>query len=154
MPSCEYAETGFLSRRMRDEHLDSSHQEESSTSKPLSDDSEVDEIQPLFFDLVRLDKVEAVKSILHHWSKLNTSVQSELFSLVANSGSASMAQLLGENDRLPSDIVLRFLPTAIESQNLETAGWWLSWSGKDNLKYYHPRIVTDILKATLSPESR
>lgn len=118
--SCEYAEIGFLSRRMRDEHLDSGHQESKSKAHLLPDDLDLDEIQPLFFDLIRFDKVEEVKSIFHHFGKLNASVQTQLRGLVASTGSAAMAQVVCEN---PPDSY--FFIQSVGGINFETFRWCL-----------------------------
>ena len=127
--SCEYAEIGFLSRRMRDEHLDSGHREVESQVESLSSNLDIDEIQPLFFDLIRLDKVEAVKSILPHFSTLSQGVRSELDKLTAFSGSASMAQVLFGYDDKDPDRGWRhreFLAESIRGKNFETLRWSLS----------------------------
>ena len=122
--SCEYAEIGFLSRKMRDEHLESSHQEIKSQSELVPSNPDVDELQPLFFDLIRLDKVEAVKNIQHHFSKLDEAVQTELLHLVASSGSASMALVLCNGRSKPE--MMNICISSIKSMNFETLRWFLS----------------------------
>lgn len=109
---------------MRDEHLDSGHQEAKSQAKLVPSNLDIDEIQPLFFDLIRLDKVEAVYSILHHFHKLEKSVQYELEELVASSGSASMAQMMCNYGL--SDRQLLLLAKSISGMNFETFRWFLS----------------------------
>lgn len=121
--SCEYAEIGFLSRRMRDEHLDSNHQEAKPQAELLPINSDIDEIQPLFFDLIRLDKVQAVKSIQHHFNKLAYSVRLELIKLIGFSGSVSMAQVM--RDWICAES-FQFWTASIEGMNLETCRWTLS----------------------------
>jgi hypothetical protein len=116
---------------MRDEHLDSYHQEEKSQAKVLPNDLDEDEIQPLLFDLIRLDKVEAVKTILHHSNKLDSSVKTELIKLAAFSGSAAMLQLVcnhyGNSDYgHPVRLTTKFLIDSIRGMNLETLRWFLS----------------------------
>lgn len=107
---------------MRDEHLDSGHQEGKSQGKLPPSDLDIDEIQPLFFDLIRLDKVEAVKSILHHFSKLSGFVQDELEYLVAFSGSASMAEVVCTRSYVSPSLFVK----SIEGMNFETFRWLLS----------------------------
>lgn len=109
---------------MRDEHLDSGHQETKSQAKLFPSNLDIDEIQPLFFDLIRLDKVEAVNSILHHFNKLKVSVQEDLEELVASSGSASMAQVVCKLEGRERDLLL--LAKSIEGMNFETFRWFLS----------------------------
>lgn len=106
---------------MRDEHLDSGHQEAKPQAKLSPSNLDLDEIQPLFFDLIRLDKVEEVKRIFHYFGKLKNSVRDELKNLVASSGSASMAQVVCDGP--PNEI---FLIEAIKGMNFETFRWCLS----------------------------
>lgn len=120
--SCEYAEKGFLSRRMRDEHLDFSHQKAESQPEMLPSNFDIDEMQPLFFDLIRLDKVEAVKGNLKYFDQFTYPVQEELTDLVASSGSASMAQVLCTF----RSRVMRFCIIAVNSMNFETLRWFLT----------------------------
>lgn len=132
---------------MRDEHLDSGHQEGKSQGKLSPSDPDIDEIQPLFFDLIRLDKVEAVKSILHHFSKLDDSVRNELEDLVAFSGSASMAEVvctLSAGDR-----ALWHLARSIEGMNFETFRWFLSRIDDVIMKNRRLYDCGDVLRALL-----
>lgn len=120
---------------MRDEHLDFGHLEANTQAKLFPSNLDMDEIQPLFFDLIRLDKVEAVNSIMHYFDKLEDIVQTELQDLVALSGSASMVQVLynrrggGEYERCTE--YFRFLANSIKGMNFETLRWLLSRT--DNL---------------------
>jgi Ankyrin repeat len=112
---------------MRDEHLDSSHQEAKSQAELLANNLDEDEIQPLLFDLIRLDKVEAVKTILHHSNTLNSSVKEELIKLAAFSGSAAMVQLVYnhyEGDTLRGSS--HFLIKSLQGMNFETLRWFVS----------------------------
>ncbi|MCJ1267692.1 hypothetical protein MMC22_007578 [Lobaria immixta] len=145
--SCEYAQIGFLSRRMRDEHLDSGHQEAKPQAKLLPSNPDLDETQPLFFDLIRLDKVEEVNRIFDYFSKLNDSVQKELKDLVASSGSASMAQVVcnGPPNR-------DFLVKAIKVMNFETFRWCLSHIDSP-IKELHASWLSDIIGELIKSES-
>lgn len=146
--SCDYAEIGFLSRRMRDEHLDSGHQEAKSQAKLFPSNLDIDEIQPLFFDLIRLDKVEAVNSILHHFNKLTNSVQCELEELVASSGSASMAQVVCNPWDKNKELVL--LAKSISGVNFETFRWFRSRIDsviRENYTNYGGHILQALLKS-------
>jgi hypothetical protein len=111
---------------MRDEHLDSYHQEAESHAEFLPNNLDEDEIQPLLFDLIRLDKVEAVKSILHHSDKLNPPVKRELVELAAFSGSAAMAQLVCTHYGDTVELSPNFLTDSIRGMNFETLRWFLS----------------------------
>lgn len=105
---------------MRDEHLDSGHQEAKPQAKLLPSNLDLDEIQPLFFDLIRLDKVEEVKRNFDYFSKLDSSVREELQNLVASSGSVSMAQVVCKGTPPQG-----FLVKAIKGMNFETFRWCL-----------------------------
>jgi hypothetical protein len=137
---------------MRDEHLDSYHQEAKSQANLLPNNLDENEIQPLLFDLIRLDKVEAVKTILHHSNKLNHSVKQELVKLAAFSGSAAMAQLVcnhyGDTVKLSPSI----LTNSIRGMNFETLKWFLSRI--DNLETEYPSYTAyDVLEALLKSGS-
>lgn len=129
MQSCEYAEIGFLSRRMRDGHIECSHQKAKSQAMGFLSNPDVDELQPLFFDLIRLDKVETVESIMGHFDRLNCDVRIELKHLVASSGSASMARVLF-NESVFIDNMLNYCTTSIKAMNFETLRWFLSNMGR------------------------
>lgn len=140
---------------MRDEHLDSYHQEAKSRTKLLPNDLDADDIQPLLFDLVRLDKVEEVKSILHHFDKLKDSVKVELRKLAASSGSAAMVHvicIIDGNDAVFPYICL--LTESIKGTNFETLRWFLSRiqnlkpEGTDNSRNWN-----QVLMALLAVES-
>jgi hypothetical protein len=107
---------------MKDEHLDSVHQETKPQVKLLPSNFDVDELQPLFFDLISLDKVEEVKSILHHFIKLGPYAQRELKKLVASSGSAAMAQVVYS---IADQKDGAFLIESIKGMNFETFRWFL-----------------------------
>lgn len=147
--SCQYAEIGFLSRRMRDEHLDSNHQEAKAQAEILPQNPDVNDIQPLFFDLIRLDKVEAVKSILIHFSKLASYVKTQLLELVASSGSASMAQVLCSWTNISESDIISLWTVSIENMNLETYQWFLSTINRDRFLGYDDlrRILVAVLKS-------
>lgn len=134
---------------MRDEHLDFGHQEAKLQAELFPSNHDIDEIQPLFFDLIRLDKVEAVKSILHHFNKLNNSVQYELVKLAASSGSASMAQVVCNRYR---DRNLPLLANSIKGMNFETFRLFLSWIDDAIIKEEPGRCGT-ILRELLISES-
>lgn len=133
---------------MRDEHLDSGHQEAKSQAKLFPSNLDIDEIQPLFFDLIRLDKVEAVNSILHHFKKLKVSVQEDLEELVASSGSSSMAQVVCKLEGRERDLLL--LARSITGMNFETFRWFLSRIDnviKEKKTRYLGTVLQELLKS-------
>ena len=140
--SCEYAQIGFLSRRMRDEHLDYYHQEAKVQAEHFLTNLDEDDIQPLLFDLIRLDEVKAAQTILTQTANLKQSVKTELIRLAASSGSAAMIQLL-YNHCMPKNY--QFYPTiltepaflidSIQGINFETMRWILSHIDPGNLEY-------------------
>ena len=129
---------------MRDEHLDSGHQEAKSQAKLLPSNLDLDEVQPLLFDLIRLNKVEEVKGLLPYLRNLSASVQTELKQIVASSRSASMAQVVCE--RVDRD----FLVGSIKGMNFETFRWGLChiycWEEFFNM-YYVGKLLIELLKA-------
>lgn len=143
--SCEHAEKGFLSRSLRDEHLDHSHQQTKSQPGSLPNNPDLDEIQPIFFDLIRLDKVEEVKSIANQFSRLSDLVQKELFLLIASSGSASMAQVLYKPNIISAET---FWSESIKSTNFETLRWFLS-----KIDRWKITTVRSVLEAVLTSGS-
>ena len=66
---CVYAEGGFLSRKMRDDHY-RDHIATGPLEIPHAENPEPDEIQPLLFDLVKAGKVEAVRNLLCQFQAL------------------------------------------------------------------------------------
>jgi hypothetical protein len=141
---------------MRDEHLDSSHQEAKSQAKLLPNNLDEDEIQPLLFDLIRLDKVEAVKTILHHSNKLNPSVKKELIKLAAFSGSAAMVQLVCNHYEGAATLLgsSDFLIESIQGMNFETLRWFLSSIENRGQKEGHSLFPTrNLLEALLKSGS-
>jgi hypothetical protein len=118
---------------MKDEHLDTVHQETKPQVKLSPSNFDIDELQPLFFDLISLDKVEEVKSILDHFIKLHHSVRRELKKLVASSGSAAMAQVVYSiADQKHGD----FLIESIKGMNFETFRWFLHQLKDETIKLW------------------
>lgn len=129
---------------MKDEHLDSGHQEAKPQAKLSPSNLDLNEIQPLFFDLIRLDKVEEVKRIFHYFDKLGYSVKEELKNLVASSGSASMAQVVC------NDPSWEFLVEAIKGMNFDTFRWFLSHTDnlvKKILEHTWVAVIKELLKS-------
>ena len=113
---------------MRDQHWQQHHQEKKKTEW-LQQNPDEDEIQPLIFDLVRADKVEAMKSLLPRFTKDVEKVINELLVIVAGSGSPAMVDVLGQlfdefyNHHVGSDWksnITTALTAAIATTNFET----------------------------------
>ena len=103
---------------MRDEHLDHFHQEKSTADISAMEKPEVDEIQPLLFDLVKADNVNGVKSLLEEFENLKQTYKEELRVYAARFGSASMIDLIApfSTHFLENDL----LKEASGQMNLET----------------------------------
>lgn len=156
VPSCEYAEIGFLSRRMRDGHRHSDHQEVELTATDVSKNFHEDDMQPLLFDLISLDKVEAVRKVLSASSRLSAAVEEELMSLAATSGSASMVELLYHSFKFVY-VKSSYLIDSMRGMNLETLKWFLSQTKtmtdlmKSNFNSF--QFPTQFLKAVIESDS-
>lgn len=122
-PGCEFAEGGFLSRKMRDEHLDRFHQSKEEMNPVALENPDADEIQPLLFDLVSADKVASVRSLLPQFLELPVEVKDEIFHLVASSGSSDMLDLIFHarpKHFLPSTFILEMTRRSCRTFNPET----------------------------------
>jgi len=103
---------------MRDEHLDQYHQEQGALLVSTLDKLDAEEIQPLLFDLVKADKVDAVMALLPEFRGLPYTVREELQKLAALSGSPAMLHLIApsEKHRFPTDLI----KSSIQGKNVET----------------------------------
>lgn len=79
---------------MRDDHFDLFHQEEVAMDASAMGTPDKDELQPLLFDLVQADNVDAVKALREHATSLPTQVRRELLKLAAGSSSPPMLEFL------------------------------------------------------------
>ncbi|KAL9621185.1 MAG: hypothetical protein Q9160_004317 [Pyrenula sp. 1 TL-2023] len=94
--TCQYAEIGFLSSRMRRDHQRFHHRDMDTKVVLLPNKIDEDNVQPLLFDFVRLDEVEAAKQLLPFARKLSGSVHRALVQVAASTASAKMMDLLTE----------------------------------------------------------
>jgi len=117
---CEFAEKGFLSRKMRDEHLDHYHKGEGPRWPSHLDKTDADEIQPLLFDLVRADKVDAVRDLLPQFRDLDEEVREELQKSAAFSGSCTMIDLITPVGFFEGEFPFALLRSSILGKNMET----------------------------------
>ncbi|CZR60110.1 related to NACHT domain protein [Phialocephala subalpina] len=137
---CPYSQ-GFLSRKMRDQHWEQCHQEGRETDWLLQNPDE-DEIQPLLFDLVRADKVELLKGLLHRLAKCDSEVKRALFFLAAGSGSTAMVDLLLPDFRLRVSERREALKAAIQGNNIEK--FWLLFRA---FRLAYSEILPELLKS-------
>lgn len=117
---------------MRDEHLDHFHQEKSTADISAIEKPEVDEIQPLLFDLVKADNVNGVKSLLEEFQNLKPTYKKELRGYAARFGSASMIDLIAPFSYIDDEYGL--LKEALGQMNLETFRHLLSRNKKPTMQ--------------------
>ena len=79
---------------MRDNYLDSYHREQRSQQNLALPTPDSDEVQPLLFDLVQTDNVDAVRCLLPSFKALTYDVRFQLLKLAASSGSPRLIDLL------------------------------------------------------------
>jgi len=128
---------------MRDEHLDRYHQEQVALQVSALDKPVADEIQPLLFDLVKADKVDAVKAFLPEFNRLNTTVREELQKLAAIAGSPAMLHLIAPlkecgQPKFPKDLII----CSIRGENMETFRYLLSESRSCTPAHYSRLYVS------------
>lgn len=125
-PDCEYAEGGFLSRKMRDVHLSRFHQKLNNETTKL-EKPDVDEIQPLLFDLIGADEVEAVKELLPIIWDLDYTVRIVIWERAATSGSPEMLELAISTEGI--DFQRSYLIWSIQGRNVDCFKLLLSRTG-------------------------
>ncbi|KAH7305450.1 hypothetical protein B0I35DRAFT_362187 [Stachybotrys elegans] len=131
-PSCEYSDIGFLSRRMRDEHSESNHRE----FKPAvytTTTLDTDELQPLLFDLITCDDVEAVRALIPQAQALDSDTKHDLCKLASFSGSVPMIKLLHESGGLSLGTPQPSIIASIRGHN-EAGLRWLASHFDDQLR--------------------
>jgi hypothetical protein len=124
--NCEFAEGGFLSRKMRDDHLDKYHTGRATREQQYPNPSDLDEVQPLLFDLVQADAVDAVRELLPAYRNMRPSIQEELLGNAACSASPAMIDVLRSVG--PCSITRFILQKAIEGANTDTFKHLLGYS--------------------------
>jgi len=90
-----------------------------------------DEIQPLLFDLVKMDKLDEVNRLLLHFRQLPDEIQQELIKLAVSHGSLAMVQLLVQ-DAACYDLYSCAALASIESENIEVLNWVLPKTNFDS----------------------
>ena len=113
---CAYAEGGFLSRTMRDDHY-KDHIATGPQEITHAENPEPDEIQPLLFDLVKADKVEAVRSLLRQFQALPKEIKKAIRECAASFGSAAIIDLIEPFDQC--EYPLFTLESSIRAANVD-----------------------------------
>ena len=113
---CAYAEGGFLSRKMRDDH-DKDHIATGPQDIPHAENPDPDEIQPLLFDLVKADKVEAVRSLLRQFEAFPYNIRKAIRECAAFFASGAMIDLIEPSNgyTVPTDT----LQSCIRAMNID-----------------------------------
>ncbi|KAF5000641.1 hypothetical protein FDECE_11178 [Fusarium decemcellulare] len=134
---CEYADTGFISRKMRDRHSQMAHRPSNCSEATSPEVTDEQEVQPLLFDLVEANQVEAVKSLLPWLDQFSTSVRVELAILAASRGSAAILKLFLDEGSLHEalsalgeanwEIFGVLCVRAIDSGSVSTSKLLLNW---------------------------
>ncbi|KAI1355079.1 NACHT domain protein [Xylaria sp. FL0043] len=62
---CEYADDGFLTKKMRDDHLDRAHSKGAKGTVSSEQPADLEEAKSLLLDLVKLGSVDSVEALLH-----------------------------------------------------------------------------------------
>ncbi|VZI19679.1 unnamed protein product [Fusarium fujikuroi] len=95
-PGCRYATQGFISRKMRDDHFENGHShaaDPGSSSTILPQKIENEELQPLIFDLIEINNVEIIKTLMPYLRNSNRYVQIAIAIHAAKMCSHSILQL-------------------------------------------------------------
>ena len=136
---CEYAEGGFLSRKMRDDHY-RDHTITNPQETAYTENVEADEIQPLLFDLIKADKVDAVRNLIDQFKALPAEIRKELRECAASVGSAAMFDLIQPfNEYFPIEL----LQFSIRAANIDLFKHLLSRSKLESPSM----LITEILKS-------
>ncbi|KAL4905604.1 hypothetical protein BDW74DRAFT_167782 [Aspergillus multicolor] len=104
---CEYEKTGFLSERMREQHLENAHRDTAPDGNIEQDDLDAPDIVPLLIDLIRRDEV-ATAEILLQGVKPNVLKDGHLDriqSTLGRFGSIAMLELFYRQHPHPSDLI-------------------------------------------------
>ncbi|KIW65266.1 hypothetical protein PV04_07539 [Phialophora macrospora] len=140
---CEFADGGFLSRKMRDEHLDKYHVADTTKALPHQTPLDTDDIQPLLFDLVRADNVDAMRELLPSYDNLPWNIRRELRDCAAYSGSPTMIDMLFRDEDYNKSY---HVTKAIQGLNLDVFKHLLG-RDKSNMQWY----LGDVLDSESEP---
>ena len=141
---CVYAEGGFLSRKMRDDHY-KDHLATGPQEIPHAENLDPEEIQPLLFDLVRADKVEAVRNLLCQFEALPMEIKIAIRECAASFGSVAMIDLIEpfEQNSFPDNTIR----SSIRAGNIDLLNHLLMRSKNCKLSIYNYRqsIFSEVL---------
>lgn len=141
---CIYAEGGFLSRKMRDDHY-RDHLATGPQKMPNAENLDPEEIQPLLFDLVRAGKVEAVRNLLFQFEALPREIKFAIQDCAASFGSAAIIDLIVPfvKNCVPAET----MGISIRAGNIDLFKHVLSRSKNCNEDYFKnkSRIVHEVL---------
>jgi hypothetical protein len=124
LPTCDFSVIGFLSRSNYHEHWLQCHQPTTSDKNMSLDEPDKDEIQPLLFDLVKMDKLDEIYRLLSHFRQLPYGIQMKLIKLAASHGSLAIVKLLTPDNPSKGFYDCATL-ASIESGNIELFNWAL-----------------------------
>ncbi|KAI5867325.1 NACHT domain protein [Durotheca rogersii] len=94
IPGCEYAEGGFLSRKMRDDHLDRAHSNQNERTFDLGSTGDENETKLMLLDLIKAGLVDAVENMLSSHAEFTVKHADDMFRAAIESGSLSMVEFL------------------------------------------------------------
>ena len=143
-PGCEFAEGGFLSRAMRDDHLDRFHQKDAA-SKPISvAHLETDELLPFITDIIRAEKVDAFRALLPKLEQLRPSSQADILERAVSVRSPTLLQIIPRSviKSLCTDrSIIRFLQRSIECGRVENFSYLLQFCGPWSMMECLPNLL-------------
>lgn len=159
VPTCEYAGGGFLSRKMRDDHLDRYHQMEEHArdfSKVQVDNAEM---KSVWSDLIIAGNSEAAEALRDTFGTLYYGTQCSLFRLAAADGSPTLLTTIlslkyydkeseWECQRLP----LLAAASAVKSQNIENLKILLN-AIKTKITMGHHSLCSEMFSEVLNSDS-
>ncbi|KAK5633495.1 hypothetical protein RRF57_009209 [Xylaria bambusicola] len=121
---CEFEVIGFLSEKMRKDHMEKAHQHNSSGLHRESHNPTKIEIETILLDLVKDDDLEAVKRVLSEFPALlssNLTFKSKLLEIAAFQASSSMLTLIGPGYAYDvGDHCFGYVQASIQGHNLGT----------------------------------
>ncbi|KAI8402733.1 hypothetical protein FOFC_16160 [Fusarium oxysporum] len=171
-PGCRYATNGFISRKMSDHHLKDGHSHiaDPPLPKPAPTEKIADEeIQPLMFDLIETNQVEAITSLIPRLDNLGRPVQRELSIHAARMGSSSILQLFDDccllkrafltDSHLEWKEFRQLASLAVRSESVSSSKVLLCWVAALDLpvvkdRAYFAITIMNILSANLVVESQ
>ena len=141
-----YAEGGFLSRKMRDDHY-RDHVATGPQEIYHAENPEPDEIQPLLFDLVRAGKVEAVRNLLPQFEALSKKIKEAIRECAASFGSAAIIDLIEPFDE--TSLPFATMEYSIRAGNIDLFEHLLSRSKDCNKTPYDSRygLIPKVLES-------